>query len=106
MIKLLGYIKDYKKECILGPLFKLLEATFELFIPIIMAQIIDVGIIQGDKEYIINRCLIIVHYKLIFNIPFSRYMIYLKYGYRIISIINFICSNPVFKIQISSTRFR
>ena len=58
MIKILRYLKDYKKECILGPLFKLLEATFELFIPIIMAQIIDTGIARGDTGYIVRRCLL------------------------------------------------
>lgn len=44
MRKLLRYLKDYKKESVLGPLFKMLEASFELFIPIVMAHIIDVGI--------------------------------------------------------------
>ena len=58
MIRILHYLKHYKKECILGPLFKLLEATFELFIPIIMAQIIDIGIASGDKKYIVNRCIL------------------------------------------------
>ena len=48
MIRILHYLKHYKKECILGPLFKLLEASFELIIPIIMACIIDVGIENKD----------------------------------------------------------
>lgn len=60
MKSLLVYLKDYKKEGILGPLFKLLEATFELIIPLIMAKIIKVGIEGGDKTYIIQRCLIMV----------------------------------------------
>ena len=60
MKSLLVYLKDYKKESILGPLFKLLEATFELIIPLIMADIINVGIEDGDKTYIIQRCLIMV----------------------------------------------
>ena len=58
MVKLLRFLKAYKKESILGPLFKLLEATFELIIPIIMACIIDVGIANKDKNYIVKMCLI------------------------------------------------
>lgn len=60
MKSLLKYLKDYKKETILGPLFKLLEASFELLIPLIMADIIDVGIANKDKTYIIQRCIIMV----------------------------------------------
>ena len=52
MKKLLSFLKDYKKETILAPLFKLLEATFELFVPLVIAQIIDVGIPAGDKLHI------------------------------------------------------
>lgn len=52
MKKLLVYLKDYKKESILAPLFKLLEATFELFVPLVIARIIDKGIPSGDKAYI------------------------------------------------------
>lgn len=52
MRKLLVYLKDYKLESVLGPLFKLLEASFELIVPLVMAAIIDVGIAQGDKGYI------------------------------------------------------
>lgn len=52
MRKLLIYLKDYKKESIIGPLFKLLEATFELIVPVIMAQIIDIGIKNQDMLYI------------------------------------------------------
>ncbi len=52
MKKLLSFLKDYKKETILAPLFKLLEATFELFVPLVIAQIIDVGIPAGDKVHI------------------------------------------------------
>ena len=44
MKKLFVFLKEYKKESILGPLFKLLEASFELFVPLVMAAIIDVGI--------------------------------------------------------------
>ena len=54
MRKLIYYLKDYKKESILAPLFKMLEALFELFVPIVMAKVIDVGIPLGDKNYIIR----------------------------------------------------
>ena len=43
MKQLLAYLKDYKKESLLGPLFKLLEASFELFVPLVMSAIIDTG---------------------------------------------------------------
>lgn len=52
MWKLLVYLKDYKKESVLGPLFKLLEASFELMVPLVMASIIDVGIGNGDTGYV------------------------------------------------------
>ena len=54
MKKLLTFLKDYKKETVLAPLFKLLEAVFELFVPLVIAQIIDVGIPAGDKPHIIK----------------------------------------------------
>ena len=56
MKKLLVYLKDYKKESILGPLFKLLEASFELLVPLVMAAIIDVGIADGDRGYVMKMC--------------------------------------------------
>ena len=58
MKQLLVYLKDYKKESILGPLFKLLEASFELIVPLVVACMIDVGIAGDDKSYIIKMCLI------------------------------------------------
>lgn len=58
MKSLLVYLKDYKKESILGPLFKLLEASFELIVPLVVASMIDVGIAQSDKGYVIKMCLI------------------------------------------------
>lgn len=58
MKKLLIYMKDYKKESVLGPLFKLLEASFELFIPLVVASMIDKGIPAGDKGYIWWMCLV------------------------------------------------
>lgn len=60
MRKLIYYLKDYKKESILAPLFKMLEALFELFVPIVMAKVIDVGIPLGDKNYIIRMCLVMI----------------------------------------------
>ncbi|MCD8069226.1 MAG: ABC transporter ATP-binding protein/permease [Lachnospiraceae bacterium] len=54
MRKLLKYLKDYRKESILAPLFKMLEASFELFVPLVMAQIIDVGIKNEDTGYILR----------------------------------------------------
>lgn len=53
MKKLLKYLKNYKKETVIAPLFKMLEATFELFVPLVMANIIDVGIANNDKNYIL-----------------------------------------------------
>ena len=58
--KLLVYLKDYKKESVLGPLFKLLEASFELIVPLVMAAIIDHGVADGDKPYIMKMCLVLV----------------------------------------------
>lgn len=52
MRKLLVYLKDYKKESVLGPLFKLLEASFELFVPLVIARIVDTGIDGGDCGYV------------------------------------------------------
>lgn len=54
MKSLLKYLKDYKKETILAPLFKMLEASFELFVPLVMAAMIDTGIVNGEKGYIIK----------------------------------------------------
>lgn len=56
----LRYLKDYKKESILAPLFKMLEASFELFVPLVVAAIIDVGIASMNRGYIIQRGLMLV----------------------------------------------
>ena len=58
--KLLRYLTEYKKECVLGPLFKLLEASFELLVPLVMAAIIDVGIPHKDQGYVVRMCLVMV----------------------------------------------
>lgn len=62
MKKLLKYLKEYRKESILGPLFKLLEATLELFVPLVVAAIIDKGILSngGNRGYIVRMCLLLV----------------------------------------------
>lgn len=60
MKSLLVYLKDYKKETILAPLFKMLEASFELFVPLVMAAVIDVGIAGEDRPYIVKMCLVLI----------------------------------------------
>lgn len=60
MKTLLAYLKEYKKESILAPLFKMLEASFELFVPLVMAAIIDVGIANQDKPYIVKMCFVLI----------------------------------------------
>lgn len=57
---ILRYLKDYKKESVLAPLFKMLEATFELLIPIVMANVIDVGIAGRDIGYVVRMCLVMI----------------------------------------------
>jgi len=60
-MKFLGkYLKDYKKESIFAPLFKMLEAIFELLVPLVMASIIDVGIANRDRDYVIHMCLLLI----------------------------------------------
>jgi ABC-type multidrug transport system fused ATPase/permease subunit len=58
--QILKYMRGYSKECVLGPLFKLLEASFELMIPLVVAQIVDVGIENGDTGYIVKMCLLMI----------------------------------------------
>ena len=60
MKKLLKFMRGYGRECFLGPLFKLLEATFELFIPLVVAGIVDKGIGGGDRGYIVRMCLVLI----------------------------------------------
>ena len=56
MNKMLDYLNGYKRECVLAPLFKMLEATFDLFVPLVMADIVNVGIAAHDFHYILMRC--------------------------------------------------
>ena len=65
MKHLLRQLKDYKKETILAPLFKMLEALFDLFVPLVVARIINVGIGGNDRAYIIRQCLLLVALALI-----------------------------------------
>ena len=60
MKRILKYMRGYGKECVLGPLFKLLEATFELLVPLVVAKIIDIGIANNDTGYIVKMCLVMV----------------------------------------------
>lgn len=60
MKKLLVYLKDYKKETVLAPLFKMLEASFELLIPIVVKLIVDVGIANEDRRYVGRMCFVMI----------------------------------------------
>lgn len=60
MKKLLIYLRDYKKECVLAPLFKMLEATFELIVPLVMAVIIDNGIAKSDRTLVVKMCGVLI----------------------------------------------
>lgn len=65
MKKLLKYLKDYKKEAFLAPFFKMVEAIFELFVPLVVAAIIDKGIAAGDSTFVIKMVLILFSLALI-----------------------------------------
>ena len=60
MKRILKYLKGYELQCVLGPLFKLLEATFELLIPLVVASLVDKGIGNGDNGYIFKMCLVMI----------------------------------------------
>ena len=60
MKQVLRYLKGYEKECVLGPLFKLLEASFELLIPMVVASIVDQGILRGDTGYVVKMCCLMI----------------------------------------------
>lgn len=60
MKRLLVYLKAYKKETVLAPLFKMLEASFELLIPLVVKRIVDIGIASGDRAYVWRMCLVMI----------------------------------------------
>lgn len=60
MYKITNYLKEYKKESIIAPIFKMLEASFELFVPLVMADIIDTGIKNADNAYILRMGAVLV----------------------------------------------
>ena len=60
MSRLLRLMREYRKECVLAPAFKLLEALFELFVPLVIAGIIDHGILSLDTSYIVRMSLVLV----------------------------------------------
>ena len=60
MKMIMRFLKDYKKECVLAPLFKMLEAIFELFVPLVVSSVIDKGIVNADKGYIMKMCLMLI----------------------------------------------
>lgn len=60
MKRLFVYLKDYKKETVLAPLFKMLEASFELLVPLVVQRIVDVGIGNRDKSYVWQMCLVMI----------------------------------------------
>ena len=57
---IMRFLKDYKKECVLAPLFKMLEAIFELFVPLVVSSVIDKGIVNADKGYIMQMCFMLI----------------------------------------------
>lgn len=60
MKRITKYLKGYGKECVLGPLFKMLEASLELIVPLIIAAIVDRGILSGDAGYAVRMCLVLL----------------------------------------------
>ena len=60
MKRLLKYLKSYKKECVLGPLFKMFEATLELIVPLVIAAIVDKGIGNGDAGFVVKAALFLL----------------------------------------------
>ena len=65
MKKLLGYLRPYRKETVISPLFKLLEACFDLMVPLVVKEIVDVGIANSDKPYILAMCGVLVAFAVI-----------------------------------------
>ena len=60
MKMIMRFLKDYKKECVLAPLFKMLEAIFELFVPLVVSSVIDKGIVNADQGYIMQMCFMLI----------------------------------------------
>ena len=60
MKMIMRFLKDYKKECVLAPFFKMLEAIFELFVPLVVSSVIDKGIVNADKGYIMQMCFMLI----------------------------------------------
>ena len=60
MKRIMRYMRGYEKQCILGPLFKLLEAALELLVPLVVASIVDQGIGLGNRSYIVQMCLVMI----------------------------------------------
>ena len=60
MFKLLKYMEDYKWKALSAPFFKLLECVFELFVPLVMTRIIDIGIANGDRDYVLRMSMVLV----------------------------------------------
>lgn len=60
MKMIMRFLKDYKKECVLAPLFKMFEAIFELFVPLVVSSVIDKGIVNADKGYIMQMCFMLI----------------------------------------------
>ncbi len=65
MWELLAYLKDYKKECVLAPLFKMLEAMFELAVPLVVSEVIDIGIARRDTGRVVGLCLLMAFFGLV-----------------------------------------
>ena len=74
--KKLDYLNGYKRECVLAPLFKMLEASFDLFVPLVMADIVNVGIAAHDFHYILMRCGILLLLAIIGGINWGIYGIW------------------------------
>ena len=74
--KMLNYLNGYKRECVLAPLFKMLEASFDLFVPLVMADIVNVGIAAHDFHYILMRCGILLLLAIIGGINWGIYGIW------------------------------
>ena len=86
MIQLLRYAKDYRKQIILGPFFKFLEAVFELVLPLMMASLIDNGLKMNDRGKIIEMGLWMVAMSVIglcYHLPILRFSSFTRIWYRV-----------------------